>query len=212
MSGVYGLPGWGNYSRQGQVNKQQWNFDQSLAGGIKGGDLNKNEATNLWQYDQETHKMEGQYLKDGYISPQERSVLERRNRYNQRMMQLYSRGDFQPTSFNQPQNPVEQRMQNQFNRTFDGLHSGSMTTNEGARSLYNQGNNATEYGRVSWQNPFSGGRHLSPGADQYMHGRLNNTSREIYNMKHNWASDWGSPLPQNMSWGSPFSGSFWRGF
>jgi len=209
---MYGVGGWGNYARQGQVNNQQWSFDKGLAGGIKGGRLNKNEANRLFQYDQATHQLEGEYLKDGQLSPQERQTLARRNRYNQKMMGIYSRGDYQPSNMKKPQNAVERRMQNQFNRTFNGLHNGSMTTGEGAKSLYNQGNNATEYGRVSWRSPWSGRRHMSGGGNRYMHGRLNNSSRQIYNMKHNWQSDFGSPLPRNMSWGSPFGGMAWRGF
>jgi len=211
---INGYGGFGNYARQGQVNRQQWNFDQSLAGGIKNSSLNKAEANRLWQYDQETHKLEGQYLKDGNLSPQERATLAARNRHNQNMMNMYSRGDYNPAALTNPQNGVEQRMQNQFDRTFNGLHDGSMTVGEGANSLYNQGNNATEYGRVSNRNPFTGRRSMGYGANQYMHGRLNNTSREIFNMRHNWAGDWGAPLPANQSWGGgggwPFFGSFWR--
>ena len=208
---IYGMPGYGNFARQNNVNRQQWNFDSALAKGIKGSQLNKNEANRLWQYDQETHKLEGTYMKDGYLSPQERATLARRNRHNQKMMRLYSQGNYQPGSLTQPQNAVERRMQNQFNRTFNGLHNGSMTVNEGSRSLYNQGNNATEYGRVSYRSPYSGRRYMSHGGNRYMHGRLNNTSGQIFNMKNNFSFDFGAPLSRNNSWGfPPFYGSFWR--
>ena len=207
---MYGIPMFGNYGRQQQINTQQYGFDARLTDGIKNGSLNRDEATRLWQYDNQTHQMEGEFMKDGYLSESEKNILGARNRYNERMMALYGQGDFHPLPLTQPQNAVEARMQNQFNRTFNGIHDGSLTRNEGIRSLQHQGNNATEYGRVSYN--FMGQKFMSPFANMYMNNRLNGTGAEIFGLRHNFARDMGSPVPPNMSWGNPFAGFAWNPF
>lgn len=207
---IYGMPGFGNYARQQNINQQQFGFDARLTDNIKNGNLNRDEANRLWQYDNQTHQMEGRFMQDGFMSASERNILSARDRYNERMMNLYKQGDFHPMPLTQPQNGVEARMQNQFDRTFNGIHDGSMTRGEGIRALQHEGNNATEYGRVS--NNFFGHNFMSPAANHYMHNRLNNTSNEIFGLRHNFASDFGSPLPPNMSWGNPFAGMAWNPF
>jgi hypothetical protein len=101
----------------------------------------------LAKYDQETREMEGKFLKDGNMSWQERQILEQRNKYNERMMSLYSRGDFNPVTKG-PENEIEARMQNQLSRTYDGITDGSLTEGEAAHTLNYQGETATKYGKM----------------------------------------------------------------
>jgi len=186
-----------NIYNQGVVNKQQLNFNKQLTGGVKGGSINKDEFMRLSTYDQQTREMEGKYLKDGTLSFQERQELEKRNKYNQNLMNLYTRGDFHPEQ-SAPKNGIETRMQNQLSRTYNGLSDGSMTYGEGVNSLNRQGDVATNYGKFkatpnSFWNRIHGRGEFSSGERSSIHRQLDRNSRQINDFRHNWASDWGSP-------------------
>ena len=190
-----------NMMNQGAVNRQQGLFTNRLVDGTKSGQLNKAEYMALANYDQDTREMEGKFLKDGKISWQERQILEQRNKYNQRMMSLYGKGDFNPVTEG-PKNAIEAKMQNQLSRTYDGITDGSLTGGEAVNTLNYQGETATKYGKMQaspngFHNLITGTSSFTGAERLALHNRLDNSSEKIYNLRHNWASDWGSP--QNVS-------------
>ncbi|HPZ08699.1 MAG TPA: hypothetical protein PL110_11335 [Candidatus Eremiobacteraeota bacterium] len=194
----------GNMMRQSAVNSSQSRFNRELAQGARSGQLNRNEFMYLSQFDQQTRQLEGQFLKDGNLSPQEKSILDQRMAYSRQMLELYKRGDFHP--FTQgPTNQIEAREQNQLNRIYSGLRDGSLAQgifgrDEGAMALDRVGDISTNYGKAQF-----GGGYLTPGAWGSLNNQLNNSSANIYNLRHNWLSGPSCPLPDNVSWG-PFGG------
>jgi len=198
-----------NMINQGAVNRQQGIFTNRLVDGTKSGQLNKSEYMALANYDQDTREMEGKFLKDGNISWQERQILEQRNKYNERMLSLYSRGEFNPMTQG-PQNEIEARMQNQLSRTYDGITDGSLTRGEAVNTLNYQGETATKYGKMQaspngFTNWITGTSTFTAGERFALNNRLNNSSQQIFNMRHNWASDWGAP--QNVTHFQPHYGT-----
>jgi len=190
-----------NYNQR-IINNQQTNFNKGVVNYTKNGQLNKAEFMALTRYDQETRELEGKYMKDGELSFQERQALENRNKYNQKILKLYSRGDYNPVSKG-PQNDIERRMDNQLSRTYDGLKDGSLTRNEGYSSLDYQGETATLHGKYKatpdgFWNKIMGRGTFTGGERRAINNRLNYSNRQLYNMKNNWARDWGSPDQANL--------------
>jgi len=193
---------------QNAVNNQQLNFNKQLVAGAKTGDLNEKEFMNLATYDQGTRKMEGEFLKDGYLSFSERKTLEQRNRQNQEMLNLYKRGDYFPET-QAPQNGIEARMQNQLRRTYHGLEGGSLTYGEGVYTMNRQGEVATNYGKAQatpngFWNRITGNSTFTAGERQDINRQLNANSHNLYDLKHNWSGDGGAPMefPQFPGYGS----------
>ena len=186
-----------NRMNQGAINRQQLNFNKKLSYGVKNGSLNKQEFMRLSTYDQQTREMEGKYLKDGNLSFKEKQILERRNKYSNKLLNLYKRGDFHP-GHRKAKNGIERKMQNQLSRTYNGLRSGSLTYGEGVNTLNRQGNVATNYGKYKatpngFRNFIRGKNTFAPWEKRSIHRQLNRNSRQISDLKNNWASDWGSP-------------------
>ena len=189
----------GVFNRMNQriVNRQQHGFNKNLAGGVKGGAINRQEFMRLSTFDQKTRELEGKFLKDGKLTFKERQILEKRNSFNQKMLNRYKHGDFHPGS-RKPRNSIERKMQNQLHRTYSGLRSGSLTQGEGVRTLDRQGQVATNYGRMKatpngFWNRVHGKSTFSPWEKRSIHRQLNRNSSNISHLKNNWASDWGAP-------------------
>ncbi|HPZ10136.1 MAG TPA: transglycosylase SLT domain-containing protein [Candidatus Eremiobacteraeota bacterium] len=204
-----------NSLNQGAINAQQGIFTNRLVDGTKSGQLNKAEFMALANYDQDTRELEGKFLEDGKLTWQERQILEQRNKYNQRMLALYSRGDFNPVTEG-PENEIEARMQNQLSRTYNGLTDGSLTREEGIKTLNYQGETATKYGKLQAS---PNGLHnrifdistFTPAERLAIHRRLDISSEQIYNLRHNWRSDGG--VPQNPgAYQPPYAPDYYGGF
>jgi len=183
--------------RQSQVNKSQAQFTKEVVDATKSGQINKEEFMALTTYDQKTRELEGRFLKDGQLSAAEKRVLDERMQHSRSMLNLYKYGDFHPAQ-QAPRNAIEARMQNQLSRTYDGIVDGSLTRGEAVRTLNYQGETATLYGKYqATPNKLSdilmGRGTFTPGEQAAIHRRLDNSSRQLYHLRHNWASDWGAP-------------------
>lgn len=203
-------PGLNNMIRQGSVNNSQHIYNKELSQGARSGQLNRNEFMSLTNFDQQTRQLEGQFLKDGQMSANEKSILDQRMAYSRQMMDVYKRGDFQPMS-QMPMNDIEARQQNQMNRIYSGLRDGSLANggvfggDEGAQALNRVGDISTNYGKAQV------GGFLSPESWGGLNNQLDNSSANIFNLRHNWMNGPACPLPDNASFGGfgGFMGRYW---
>jgi hypothetical protein len=200
----------GGMVRQGQVNQQQSNFNSQLAGGVRNGSINRDEFMALEKFDQQTHQLEGQFLKDGQLSSEEKRMLDSRMLQSKQMMNNYTGGDFHPFTAG-PRNQLDARRDSQLLQTYSGIRDGSLagpgifSRDEGARALDGIGNVSTARGKGAINLPFGG--HVYPDFNRMLDGSQNN----INNLRNNWRNSPPTMMPYNHSWGPHFGGSGYAG-
>ena len=203
----------GSVINQSMVNASQGQFNQRMAQGVRSGAINRDEFMAMEKFDQQTRQMEGQFMRDGRLSAEEKQILDSRMNQNNQMMNMYSTGDFHPFS-QAPMNPMEARMDRQLNSVYSGIRDGSLggakifSGDEGARSLNRLGDISTNYGRHGMAGgPSFMGMNFGPN----IHQQLNNSQHSINNLRGNWNTSPPSMLPDNASWGFNYgfgSGTF----
>lgn len=96
------------------------NDRHDLAQGVEGGQINRSEFRTLSRFSRDTEYLRARLREDGY-TPAEAAYLERRSQQYRQMQQAFLSGDWQmPQPGGQTRNPVDQKLDQLFDRARNG--------------------------------------------------------------------------------------------
>lgn len=169
-------------SAPNSVNQRRENQQDRIANGVQSGQLTAGETRNLEGREANLNNeiKDDRQADGGKLTQAERQQVNRQqNRISNSIYQ-----DKHNAATQNYKGEVGARQQNQQDRIAQGIRSGQMTAGEASRA---EGQQQRINNQVGADRQANGGR-LTAGERQQIHQRQNNASRNIYNKKHNGAT------------------------
>jgi hypothetical protein len=169
--------------KPGEVAQRKENQQDRIANGVKSGQLTAGETANL---ENKEAAINGETRADraangGKLTSAEKQQVNQQQ--NQLSKQIYN-DKHNANTAHYGNNEVGQRRENQQDRIANGIKSGQLTAGETAK-LENQQHGINQ--QVKADRAANGGK-LTPGEKQQVNKEQNAASRNIYNKKHNAAT------------------------
>jgi hypothetical protein len=169
--------------KPGEVAQRKENQQDRIANGVKSGQLTAGETANL---ENKEAAINGETRADraangGKLTPGEKRQVNQQQ--NQLSKQIYN-DKHNANTAHYGNNEVGQRRENQQDRIANGIKSGQLTAGETAK-LENQQRGINQ--QVRADRAANGGK-LTPGEKKQVNKEQNTASRNIYNKKHNAAT------------------------
>ncbi len=166
--------------KPGTVNARRQNQQNRIANGVQSGQLTAGETKNLESREANVNReiKDDRSADGGKLTNQERQQVDMQQ--NNLSKSIYT-DKHNANTAHYGNNEIGARRQNQQNRIANGIRSGQMTAGEAARTE-NKEQGINEQDRADRQ---ANGGKLTNGEKQQLNQKLNGTSRQIYNQKHN---------------------------
>jgi hypothetical protein len=166
--------------KSGTVNARRQNQQNRIANGVQSGQLTAGETKNIESREANVNRevKDDRSADNGKLTNQERQQVDKQQ--NNLSKSIYS-DKHNANTAHYGNNEVGARRQNQQNRIANGIRSGQMTAGEAAKTE-NKEQGINEQDKADRQ---ANGGKLTGGEKQQLNTKLNGTSKQIYNQKHN---------------------------
>lgn len=166
--------------KSGTVNARRQNQQNCIANGVQSGQLTAGETKNIESREANVNRevKDDRSADNGKLTNQERQQVDKQQ--NNLRKSIYS-DKHNANTAHYGNNEVGARRQNQQNRIANGIRSGQMTAGEAAKTE-NKEQGINEQDKADRQ---ANGGKLTGGEKQQLNTKLNGTSKQIYNQKHN---------------------------
>jgi hypothetical protein len=166
--------------KPGTVNARRQNQQNRIANGVQSGQLTAGETKRVESREANVNRevKDDRSADNGKLTTQERQQVN--HQQNNLSKSIYA-DKHNANTAHYGNNEVGARRQNQQNRIANGIRSGQMTAGETAKTE-NREQGINQQDKADRQ---ANGGKLTSGEKQQLNGKLNGTSKQIYNQKHN---------------------------
>jgi hypothetical protein len=166
--------------KPGTVNARRQNQQNRIANGVQSGQLTAGETKNVESREANVNRevKDDRSADNGKLTSQERQQVNKQQ--NNLSKSIYT-DKHNANTAHYGNNEVGARRQNQQNRIANGIRSGQMTAGEAAKTE-NKEQGINQQDKADRQ---ANGGKLTGGEKQQLNTKLNGTSKQIYNQKHN---------------------------
>jgi hypothetical protein len=163
------------------IQDRKENQQDRIANGVKSGELNASETTNLEKKESSLNQEERDMRKldNGHLTSADKATLNQQQ--NQLSNQIYKDKHNTAVQNTNPKSEVGQRAENQQDRIAQGVKSGQLTAGEAAHLE----NNEAKINREVRNDRAANGGKLTPQEKAQVNRQQNRESKKIYRDKHN---------------------------
>ncbi|HET6175834.1 MAG TPA: hypothetical protein VFE61_02805 [Candidatus Sulfotelmatobacter sp.] len=163
------------------IQDRKENQQDRIANGVKSGELNASETTNLEKKESSLNQEERDMRKldNGHLTSADKATLNQQQ--NQLSNQIHKDKHNTAVQNTNPKSEVGQRAENQQDRIAQGVKSGQLTAGEAAHLE----NNEAKINREVRNDRAANGGKLTPQEKAQVNRQQNRESKKIYRDKHN---------------------------